>query len=258
MMDERSYLQLDDLKGMLDFLIRDPSPEVKRRPLTPRKAGLFVVSLFRDLEFLPSHHAELVTDLWLGIEGMGALPTKDRIPDCQPFSHLKWAYYRLVQGPFGRIHYWLLPTAQECAWMASGGQDLRRVLLLEDYARRLHALLGNPFEEILLPPGWKDHAGGLLPRMARLIHEEEDWESLPALADALEEAGCQQASILAHLRGQVPCPVCGKRGLVEGEGRGHYGATQTLRRCPRCRGHKTFCPPRLPGDWVVDALLEKT
>ncbi len=37
-------------------------------------------------------------------------------------------------------------------------------------------------------------------RIAHTIYEERRWDDLPILADALEEAGCTNAELLAHLR----------------------------------------------------------
>ena len=40
--------------------------------------------------------------------------------------------------------------------------------------------------------------------LARLISETGDFAPLPVLADALQEAGCDNADILAHCRGYGP------------------------------------------------------
>jgi hypothetical protein len=40
--------------------------------------------------------------------------------------------------------------------------------------------------------------------LARVIYEERRFEDLPILADALEEAGCINHTILAHLRSPGP------------------------------------------------------
>jgi hypothetical protein len=36
------------------------------------------------------------------------------------------------------------------------------------------------------------------------MYEERAFDRLPILADALEEAGCAEADLLAHLRGPAP------------------------------------------------------
>src|SRR5207249_5635173 len=41
-------------------------------------------------------------------------------------------------------------------------------------------------------------------KVARAIYEERAFDRLPILADALEDAGCDNADILAHCRGPGP------------------------------------------------------
>jgi hypothetical protein len=40
--------------------------------------------------------------------------------------------------------------------------------------------------------------------LAGSIYEDRGFDRLPILADALEEAGCTEAELLAHLRGRGP------------------------------------------------------
>jgi hypothetical protein len=40
--------------------------------------------------------------------------------------------------------------------------------------------------------------------LAEAVYQERQWQDLPVLADALEEAGCTDAGILSHLRGPGP------------------------------------------------------
>jgi hypothetical protein len=55
--------------------------------------------------------------------------------------------------------------------------------------------------EILFIREWLDWHGGLVHQLARAVHEERAFDRLPILADALEEAGCDEPEILGHLRG---------------------------------------------------------
>jgi hypothetical protein len=63
-------------------------------------------------------------------------------------------------------------------------------------------LTGNPFRP---PPAvelaWRE---GRVRRLARRIYDGHRFEELPILADALEEAGCTSAELLAHLRAPGP------------------------------------------------------
>jgi hypothetical protein len=61
----------------------------------------------------------------------------------------------------------------------------------------LRCIFGNPFRPVSLDPSWRTPdvrtlAGG--------IYEERVFNRLPYLADALEEAGCTDRTILDHCR----------------------------------------------------------
>jgi hypothetical protein len=48
---------------------------------------------------------------------------------------------------------------------------------------------------------WKD---GTVRRIAQAVYAERDFSGLPILADALEDAGCTDSTILEHLRDPGP------------------------------------------------------
>jgi hypothetical protein len=72
----------------------------------------------------------------------------------------------------------------------------------------LRCIFGNPFHPVALDPTW------LTPTVVSLAQTAYEERSLPSgeldparlsvLADALEEAGCDNAEILSHCRGQGP------------------------------------------------------
>jgi hypothetical protein len=61
-------------------------------------------------------------------------------------------------------------------------------------------IFGNPFRPAAIDPGWLRWNDGTVPRLARVIYEERDFETLPVLADALEDAGCTEVALLQHCR----------------------------------------------------------
>jgi hypothetical protein len=78
-------------------------------------------------------------------------------------------------------------------------------------AALLRDIVGNPFRPVALDPAWLAFSGGTIPNLARAADEDRLLPSghlepnrLAVLADALEEAGCTEASILEHLRGPGP------------------------------------------------------
>jgi hypothetical protein len=68
----------------------------------------------------------------------------------------------------------------------------------------LHDVFGNPFRKAVLDPAWLAWEGGTLGNLARGIYDQRDFDQLPILGDALEEAGCTNPDILGHLRGPGP------------------------------------------------------
>ena len=82
-------------------------------------------------------------------------------------------------------------------------------------ATLLRDVFGNPFKPVIFDPSWRTPTTMAL---ARGVYESRDFSAMPVLADALEEAGCCDAMVLGHLRGEGP---------------------------------------RVRGDWVVDLVLDK-
>jgi hypothetical protein len=62
----------------------------------------------------------------------------------------------------------------------------------------------NPFRPVTIDPSWLTWNGGTVPKLAQAIYEERRFGDLPILADALEEAGCSEPTILAHCRSEGP------------------------------------------------------
>ena len=59
---------------------------------------------------------------------------------------------------------------------------------------------GHLWHPVLLRPSWLRRNGGIVAAMARTIYTDHSFADLPILADALEEAGCDNADILDHCR----------------------------------------------------------
>jgi hypothetical protein len=68
----------------------------------------------------------------------------------------------------------------------------------------LHCVFGNRFHSPAIDPGWLTWNGGTVVKLAQAIYDERAFDRLPVLADALEEAGCDNPDILSHLRGPGP------------------------------------------------------
>jgi hypothetical protein len=79
----------------------------------------------------------------------------------------------------------------ESAWASHAGQQ----------AKLLRDIFGNPFRPVVADPSW------LTPTvhdLAAAIYADRAFDRLPILADALEEAGCDNTDVLGHCRGPGP------------------------------------------------------
>jgi hypothetical protein len=85
----------------------------------------------------------------------------------------------------GQIAQWRARVAAECEAQAG---------LLRDIA-------GNPFRPVAVEEAWQTSA---VVGIAQRSYDARDFAVLPILADALEDAGCGNADILAHCRGSGP------------------------------------------------------
>jgi hypothetical protein len=83
--------------------------------------------------------------------------------------------------------------------LASAWEEARSAGAREQ-ARLLRDILGNPFRPAKLDAAWLHWQGGLVPALARRIYDERDFTGLAILADALEDAGCDDADVLSHCR----------------------------------------------------------
>jgi hypothetical protein len=65
----------------------------------------------------------------------------------------------------------------------------------------LRCVFGDPFRPVAVRRSWLAWNGRTVIKLAAAIYEERRFADLPILADALEDAGCADAAILAHCRG---------------------------------------------------------
>ena len=111
-------------------------------------------------------------------------------------------------------------SASTCAAHAAGHQaasrgapatyDTPAIYVREELAGRqkqyayhsqlLHDIFGNPFRFVSISLSWLAWNGGAICKMAQAIYDDRTFDRLPLLADALEDAGCADADILAHCR----------------------------------------------------------
>ncbi|MBM3980898.1 MAG: hypothetical protein FJ304_11545 [Planctomycetes bacterium] len=65
----------------------------------------------------------------------------------------------------------------------------------------LRDIFGNPFRPVTFDPAWRTDTATTL---ARQMYEAREFGAMPILADALQDAGCDNDDILSHCRGKGP------------------------------------------------------
>jgi hypothetical protein len=140
---------------------------------------------------------------------------------------LKFADQDVLKVPIGQIDWlracvngirWAITlhpsypeTALESAAFARSAalghsRSSRQIKLDEDAERKAQGFIlldifGNPFRSVSVDPSWLTST---VVALARGTYDERAFDRLPILADALQDAGCENADILTHLRGDGP------------------------------------------------------
>jgi hypothetical protein len=60
-----------------------------------------------------------------------------------------------------------------------------------------HEVFGNPFRKVKFAPAWRTDTAVTL---ARQMYEAREFSAMPILADALQDAGCDNEDVLNHCR----------------------------------------------------------
>jgi hypothetical protein len=130
------------------------------------------------------------------------------------------AVYSALRNPVGLAAAHLRLVAGKKARAEAGeraaGKAAQQAAVAEEAREQCRLLrdIFNPFGDV--PPrkgkrlwakqraGWLRSNGGVVKALAEGVYAERAFDRLPILADALEEAGCGNAEMLAHLRGAGP------------------------------------------------------
>lgn len=107
----------------------------------------------------------------------------------------------------------------------------------------LRDIFGNPFRPVTIDPTWLVWKNSTVVKLAQTIYDDRTFQNLPILADAFEDAGCQDGS---------PGGAPGKPGAMqEWERRGRRW------RSIEDRSHSWLHPRALPGCPALSMLLRR-
>jgi hypothetical protein len=211
-MTKAEWLACDDPAPMLDSL---------RGKASQRKLRLFACACVRRVEHL--------LETYLSRQ---ALEVAERYADGSADDHQRRKARQVMNyRGGGEAHWQAFQACERCVSDAHGaeiaGEVSRLTAAHPDWGEQRHQcdLLRDifgpaPFRRLpRLNPAWLAWEGGTVPKLAASIYDERAFDRLPILADALEEAGCDAAELLTHLRWPGPhVRGCWALDLVLGKG----------------------------------------
>jgi hypothetical protein len=200
---EPDWLASDDPKRLLLFA---------ERSLSPRRGRLLAAGFCRRIrglwKFWPGESAiEVVERFADGLASAEDLDIAQRAADAagvqlsQPLigydAAQELAAVAVSAAAASRVHP---PTV--LGWAADAVRQAGTAgLVLPAFAALVRDVAGNPFRPAAFPPDWLTSTAVAL---ADGIYDERAFDRLPVLADALEDAGCDDPDILAHCRRPGP------------------------------------------------------
>ena len=210
-MTEDEWLACCDPGEMLEFL-RDKASERKLR----FASGQFCHN------FVAAHAAEI---MWGEIE-LSTLAAADEasefghrprelvfsVPESKttlPFTLYQTDAYTAARGTWNALESLLLNALFNRYYLRSDfliDRDLEvmeaeRLALMAAFSNTqcvlLREIFGNPFQPVAFDPAWRTDTAVSL---ARQMYESREFSAMPILADALQDAGCENSDILNHCR----------------------------------------------------------
>jgi len=237
-MNEDAWLTNTSSRQLLTFIEARSSP---------RKLGLFHTACCREFtdgwdESEPARGFLVHVELSLDAELISA-ETKDQrssldhwtdtrsdqLSDLlEPWSAPRWNAKSIALDTVAGMLLTTVTDPENAWWRTTRDiddpQDRQHYLLTDQHLEKLcdqniaflRDIFGNPFRPVAFSPEWQSDTAVSL---AKHIYESRDFSSMPILADALQDAGCDHDDILTHCRNpeQVHVRGCWVVDLVLGK-----------------------------------------
>lgn len=203
-MTEAEWLSCTELDKMLDFL-----RHIGR--FSVRKSRLFGVAVCRRIWHLLPHEAsrnavevaERFADGDATINDSAAVSKQAmqiayQLPR-NPHALKNAAYAAATVAEWVESPEAVAEKAANAFWEEDNENESRKEK--QFHIRLFRCLFGNPLQPVHIDLSWLTSK---VVRLAQAIYDDRAFERLPSLADALEDAGCDNADVLAHCRDPGP------------------------------------------------------
>jgi hypothetical protein len=202
-------LDYDDPKLLLRYLRGRPGE---------RKFLLFAVACFRrcwryigEVEHQVAELGERYADGAISVEALrtanaewliGELPTgKDDVSvmvgSAAWNAGLDMAYERAEEGFRTNGQVFDVSCERSLDELDDAAMKELRTVVLPEQCSLLRDIFGNPFRPVAVDPSWRTST---VVALAGRLYESRDFSAMPILADALEDAGCDNVEMLDHCR----------------------------------------------------------
>jgi hypothetical protein len=269
-MTESDWLASNDPAAMMRWLTTPFSERPIAHPQLPvsdRKLRLFACACCRQVwHLLTDERSRKAVEVaeWFADGGSG----DHRI--CPVFPDLvmtDWGYCQHAFREGALVDRGSQPFAAELAYKCAGAIEglianngLPRWFSVStkfavQQAAMLRDIFGNPWRPVdfmLIPYAGNCQKVETVHRIAQAIYDGRLFDHMPILADALEDAGCDNADVLAHCRNEERCDDCLGNGFQHSSP--HY---RQAFQCDHCAstGWIPLRGPHVRGCWVLDLLL---
>jgi hypothetical protein len=163
---------------MLDWLGRTAA--------SPRKLRLFAVACARHLWY-PLPNASSVALLELAERYADGHATQAELNEAARHGYCPGLIYTIEPNAYFAAQPWV------SSWELGNRRGPAK-------ANRIREIFGNPFQPPQTNSAWALWNDGGVPKIAHSIYDARRFADLPILADALEDAGCNDRQILDHCR----------------------------------------------------------
>jgi hypothetical protein len=173
----------------------------------------------RKLQLLANAFADRIADRFIDPVSIAVREFMERMAE----SHLsqdeylvewrKWQSALDTLEPHGHILAWAVRVSQPGIWVRFGAPE-KQVLAVAGYVssmlgaaeqaaqvEALRDIIPNPYRPATFSPSWRTSTDTAL---AQQMYESRNFSTLPILADAIQDAGCEMDDILNHCRGPGP------------------------------------------------------
>jgi hypothetical protein len=202
-MTEENWLAWYEPGPLLHFL--RSKRQVHKRVWGRRKLRLVAVACCRTVERFYIEDEEAVARVELAERVADGLTPAGELKACPSLGATDNSAGNARRATFGAVYpneleavtFAALHAALAHRFATKGDPNFAEQKALRTQAALVRDIFGNPFRPVAADPRWLTDT---VLALAKQVYESRDFSAMPILADALQEAGCDDEQVLTHCR----------------------------------------------------------